>query len=139
MDSESRNTSPGCSRMSFSSRHGLLVCAFVASCASQDLPPASEPPPDSVVAGTIGVVVTAAGGGVVVAAMRPNGRAKEAGLRVGDVVHRYNGVSVLDPQQFYRLVLDSMPGSRAELELVRDGSLVHIAVPVEETDTALRG
>src|SRR4051812_50058129 len=101
MDSESRNTSPGCSRMSFSSRHGLLVCAFVASCASQDLPPASEPPPDSVVAGTIGVVVAAASGGGGVAAVRPHGRAKGGGLRGGGVGDRDNGVSVVAPRQFY--------------------------------------
>jgi len=55
------------------------------------------------------------------------------------VVQRYNGVSVLDTRQFYSLVLDSAPGSRAELELLRDGSVVRIAVSVKETDTTSRG
>lgn len=120
-------------------RRAFLLCAFAASCASQDPQPVAEPPADSVVPGTIGVVVAAAGGGVVVEAMAARGSAEEAGLRVGDVVQRYNGVSVLDTRQFYRLVVDSMPGSKAELELLRDGSRVHIAVPVEETDTSPRG
>jgi len=74
----------------------------------------------------------------MVAAVAPDGPAAKAGVRVGDLVQRYNGVSVLDTRQFYRLVLDSIPGSRVELELLRDGSAVRIAVPVNETDTAPR-
>lgn len=125
--------------MSLSWRLSLLLCAFAAACASHEPPPASEPTPDSVVPGTIGVVVAAASAGVVVAAVAAEGPAAKAGMRVGDVVQRYNGVSVLDTRQFYRLVLDSAPGSRAELELLRDGSVVRVAVPVRETDTASRG
>ena len=125
--------------MGLSWRRNLLLCAFAAACATHEPPPASEPTADSVVPGTIGVVVDAASAGVVVAAMAADGPAAEAGMRVGDVVQRYNGVSVLGTRQFYRLVLDSAPGSRAELELLRDGSVVRIAVPVKETDTALRG
>ena len=120
-------------------RSSLLLCVFAAACASHEPPPASEPTPDSVVSGTIGVVVAPASAGVVVAAMAADGPAAEAGMRVGDVVQRYNGVSVLDTRQFYRLVLDSAPGSRAELELLRDGSVVRIAVSVKETDTTSRG
>lgn len=125
--------------MSPFSRRSLLLCAFAAACASHDPPAAPEPAPDSVVPGTIGVLVAPASAGVSVAAMAAGGPAAQAGVRVGDVVQRYNGVSVLDTRQFYRLVLDSVPGSRAELELLRDGSVVRIDVPVEETDTAPRG
>lgn len=95
--------------------------------------------PDSVVPATIGVFVAPASAGVVVAAMEDDGPAAQAGMRVGDVVQRYNGVSVLDTRQFYRLVLDSVPGSRAELELLRDGAAIRVAVPVREADTAPRG
>ena len=131
--------------MGLSWRRSFLLCVFAAACASHEPPPASEatqaakPTPDSVVPGTIGVVVTPAPAGVVVAAMAADGPAAEAGMRVGDVVQRYNGVSVIDTRQFYRLVLDSAPGSRVELELLRDGSVVRIAVPVQETDTSSRG
>jgi S1-C subfamily serine protease len=95
--------------------------------------------PDSVVPGTIGVFVAPGSAGVVVAAVADDGPAAQAGMRVGDVVQRYNGVPVLDPRQFYRLVLDSVPGSQAELELLRDDAAIRIEVPVRETDTALRG
>jgi S1-C subfamily serine protease len=117
----------------------LLLCALAAACASHEPPPASEPTPDSVVSGTIGVVVVPASAGVIVAAVAADGPAAIAGMRVGDVVQRYNGVSVLETRQFYGLVLDSVPGSTAEVELLRDGSVVRIAVPVRETDTASRG
>jgi len=131
--------------MVLSWRRSILLCAFVAACASHEPPPASErprpaePTADSVVPGTIGVIVTPVAAGVAVAAMAADGPAAEAGMRVGDVVQRYNGVSVLETRQFYRLVLESVPGSRVELELLRDGSVVRIAVPVRETDTAPRG
>jgi S1-C subfamily serine protease len=125
--------------MSLSWRCSLLLCAFAAACASHEPPPASEPTSDSVVSGTIGVVVVPASAGVIVAAVAADGPAAIAGMRVGDVVQRYNGVSVLETRQFYGLVLDSVPGSTAEVELLRDGSVVRIAVPVRETDTASRG
>ena len=125
--------------MTLSWRRNLLLCAFAAGCASHEPPPASTPTPDSVVPGTIGVFVAPGSAGVVVAAVAAEGPAAQAGMRVGDVVQRYNGVSVSDTRQFYRLMLDSVPGSRVELELFRDGSVVRIAVPVEETDTAPRG
>jgi S1-C subfamily serine protease len=122
---------------------GLLLCAFAVACASPEPPPGSESveksTPDSVVPATIGVFVAPASAGVVVAAMEDDGPAAQAGMRVGDVVQRYNGVSVLDTRQFYRLVLDSVPGSRAELELLRDGAAIRVAVPVREADTAPRG
>src|ERR1700752_861786 len=127
-------------------RRSLLLFAFVAACASHEPPPASEPAPDSVVRapdsvvpGAIGVVVAPASAGVVVAALAADGPGAEAGMRVGDVVQRYNGVSVVDTRQFYRLVVDSAPGNRVKLELLRDGAVVHVAVPVRETDTAPRG
>jgi S1-C subfamily serine protease len=125
--------------MSLSWRRSLLLCAFAAACASPEPPPVSKPTPDSVVPGTIGVFVMPGPAGVTVAATAADGRAAEAGMRVGDVVQRYNGVSVLDTRQFYRLVLDSPPGSTAQVELLRDGQVLRIEVPVEETDTTSRG
>ena len=120
----------------------VLACALTAACASSEPPPPAQEPQvarDSVVPGTIGVFVTPASAGVVVTAVAAEGPAGQAGLRVGDVVRSYNGIAVLDTRQFYRLMLDSPPGSRAQLELVRDGSALRIDVPVEETDTAPRG
>ena len=119
-----------------------LACALTAACASSEPPPPAQEPDaarDSVVPGTIGLFVAPAPAGVVVAAVAAEGPAGQAGVRVGDVVRSYNGVAVLDTRQFYRLMLDSTPGSSAQVELVRDGSVQRIEVPVKETDTAPRG
>lgn len=120
----------------------VVVCALTAACASSEpQPPAQERDVarDSVVPGTIGVLVAPASAGIVVAAMAAEGSARQAGIRVGDVVRSYNGVAVLDTRQFYRLMLETPPGSLAQMELLRDGSVLRIDVPVEETDTAPRG
>jgi S1-C subfamily serine protease len=120
----------------------VLACALAAACASGEPPPPAPEPQaaarDSVVPGTIGVLVAPASDGVVVAAVAAEGPAGQAGMRVGDVVRSYNGVAVLDTRQFYRLVLESPPGSRAQVEFLRDGSVQRIEVPVKETDTAPR-
>lgn len=88
---------------------------------------------DSVVPATIGVVVTREPAGVTVVALRG---ASE--LRTGDVVLRYNGVPITDARQFYRLVLDTPPGSVARLDIRRQGAERVIEVPVEELETARR-
>jgi S1-C subfamily serine protease len=84
---------------------------------------------ESVVPGTIGVTVRQDGGAVVVSAVRKGGD-----VAVGDVVLRYNGEAVSSPRQFYRLVFDSLPGSVARLEVLREGAPRTLEVPVRELD-----
>jgi len=114
----------------------------VTGCVSPDAPPGAQDrqpaPAESVVSGTIGIVVESKSAGVVVAAVGRDSPAAAAGLRVGDVVLRYNGVSVADSRQFYTLMLDSAPGSTARVELLRDGRMHRVEVPVEQVDTAPR-
>jgi S1-C subfamily serine protease len=117
----------------------LMLCLFAAACASQEPPVTVEPlRVESVVPATIGLVVVQGSAGVLVAAVAADGPAAAAGIHVGDVLQRYNDVSLVDTRQFYRLMLDSPPGSTVRLELLRDGAVRRIEVPVEEIDTALR-
>ena len=67
-----------------------------------------------------------------------DGPAAEAGLRAGDVLLRYNGVPIADGDQFYRMMLDTPPGSTARLELLRAGTVLRVDVPVEQIDTGWR-
>ncbi|HEY1287865.1 MAG TPA: PDZ domain-containing protein [Burkholderiales bacterium] len=120
----------------------VLACALTAACAGGDPPATAQEPQaarDSVVPGTIGVFVAPASAGVVVAAVAADGPAQQAGMRVGDVVRSYDGVAVVNTRQFYRLMLESPPGRRVQMELLRDGAVLRVDVPVEETDTAPRG
>jgi S1-C subfamily serine protease len=107
----------------------LLLAALLAACAQAPV----QEPADSVVPGTIGVIVRQDGSGVVVSAVR-----KGAELRVGDVVLRYNGEAVVSPRQFYRLMVDSTPGSVARLDVLRGGTVHTLEVPVRELDTMPR-
>ena len=112
---------------------GSLVAAATA-CASP-LPPPAGPLADGLLPGTLGIVVKRAPAGVVVEAVK--NRSAE-GLKTGDVVMRYNGIRVTGERQLYELILNSLPGSVAELEVLRAGKPQRIAAPVEKIDTALR-
>jgi S1-C subfamily serine protease len=107
----------------------LVLAALLAACVQA---PVHEPA-DSVVPGTIGVIVRQEGSGVVVSAVRSGNE-----LRVGDVVLRYNGAAVGSPRQFYRLMIDSAPGSVARLDVLRGGAVHTLEVPVRELDTMPR-
>lgn len=113
---------------------GILCAAVVASCAEQ--PILSND--DSVVPGSIGVIVRQQPKILVVTALRKDGPAARTGVRVGDIVLRYNGKALTSARHFYRLVLDSRPGSVARLELLRDGAVRVVEVPVEQLDTMPR-
>lgn len=88
---------------------------------------------ESVVPGTIGVAVRQQQTRVLIAAV-----SRGNPLRVGDVVLRYNGEVVTSARQFYRLVVDSTPGTLARLEIAREGATRMIDVPVLELDTMPR-
>ncbi len=80
---------------------GLL--ALLAGCAQPEAAaPPVEPVPaeDSLVPGTSGVIVRPDPSGVVVSAVGPRGPAARSGVRVGDVVVRYNGEPISTPRQF---------------------------------------
>jgi len=129
--------------MSTASRLVLAIGLLAATgCASPDTPPVVQQPrpahAESVVPGTIGIVVERGPAGVVIAAVGKDSPAAAAGLRIGDVVLRYNGVSVADGRQFYALMLDSAPGSTVQVEFLREGRMHRIEVRVEQVDTTPR-
>jgi len=114
---------------------GML--ALLAGCAQPEaaLPRVERAPAeDSLVPGTIGVIVRRDPSGVTVSAVGTRGPAARSGVRVGDVVVRYNGEPISTPRQFYRLMVDSQPGSVAQLELRREGAVRIVDVPVEQLD-----
>ncbi len=118
---------------------GLLV--LLTGCAQPEAPPPRvEPAPavDRLVPGTIGILVRPDPSGVIVSALGARGPAARSGVRVGDVVVRYNGEPLSSPRQFYRLMVDSRPGSVARLELRCEGAVHTLEVPVEQLDTMPR-
>jgi serine protease Do len=112
----------------------VFLAIVLCGCAAQ-----TASPQGSVVPGTIGVAVQRAGEGmVVVTAVGKGSPAERAGLRVGDRVLRYNGEAVGEVRQFERLVLESVPGTLAHIEISRGGAARELDVPVEQVRTATR-
>jgi S1-C subfamily serine protease len=71
--------------------------------------------------------------GLAVARMgRSATAAYEAGLRVGDVLRTFNGTTITDVGQLYRLISDASIGSTATLGILRDGRSQSIRVPIEK-------
>jgi S1-C subfamily serine protease len=113
----------------------MLPLVLVACTASEVAPPAAL---DGVVPGSIGMTVRSEPAGVVVTGIASQGPAARAGVRVGDILLRYNGEAVVNARQFYRLVVDSRPRSVIRLELLQSNGIRELAVPVEQLDTAPR-
>ena len=61
--------------------------------------------------------------------------AYRAGLRVGDVLKTFNGTTITDAGQLYRLISDAPIGSTATLGLLREGKSVSVKVPIEKPAT----
>lgn len=79
--------------------------------------------------------------GVLVANVEPGSPAREAGLKRGDVILKYDGKVIENANELPRLVAGSRPGATATLDLWRQGATKIIKVtlgefPVEATSTA---
>jgi serine protease Do len=70
--------------------------------------------------------------GVEITVVEPEGPAEKAGLKVGDVVIRYNGQKLEGNDQFARLVHETPPGREVKLEISRAGALQTIMVRVAQ-------
>lgn len=70
--------------------------------------------------------------GVRVTGVRDDAPASGAGIREGDVLVRFDGREVRGARQLVRLVRETPPGRRVEVELVRDGDRRTVEVRVGE-------
>jgi S1-C subfamily serine protease len=113
----------------------LLAVSALAACAAVP----SAPHESSPVPGTLGILVQQAPAGVMVSEVGEGTPAAAAGLRAGDLILRYNGQAVDGTRDLYRRMLESAPGSLAEVEVLRGGQRRRIRVRVEEADTVPRG
>ena len=69
--------------------------------------------------------------GAVVTQVEPNSPGGKAGLRTGDVISKLNGQSVTDAGQLQMEVGQKHPGDKVQLEVVREGKTINVAVTLE--------
>jgi serine protease Do len=74
--------------------------------------------------------------GALVSRMSRASEAYDAGVRPGDVIVGFNGVAILDPSHFLRLVSDSKPGTTAAVKVLRAGKTMEFKLPIVSTATA---
>ncbi len=72
--------------------------------------------------------------GAVVTRITPGGPAQTAGLRPGDIVLRFAGRDVADSRALTRMVGEAQVGSRAEIELFREGRRLTIQAAIERLE-----
>ena len=70
--------------------------------------------------------------GVFVVQVQPGGPAHTAGLRANDVIIRFNGTEVNEPNTFRNLVAGTVPGTDVTLTVVRDGGEQQISARLGE-------
>ncbi|MDR0338242.1 MAG: trypsin-like peptidase domain-containing protein [Planctomycetaceae bacterium] len=66
--------------------------------------------------------------GVTVTGFLPQSPARDAGLRIGDIILRWNETDINDPLQLSHLVVLSRPGEKATVEIVRNDKTIKIDI-----------
>jgi serine protease Do len=70
--------------------------------------------------------------GVLVASVEPGTPAADAGLKAGDVVKSFAGITIEGATQFRRVVAGVVPGKKVEIEIVRAGRTKTLAAELAE-------
>jgi serine protease Do len=76
-------------------------------------------------------------GGALVAKVEPDSAAAHAGIKVGDVILKYDGETIVDAGQLSAHVGQSMPGDKATLEVWRDGKTSTVSTTIGSVSAGL--
>jgi len=73
--------------------------------------------------------------GALVAKVVPDSAAAEAGLKVGDVILKFNGASIVDAGSLSQRVGVATPGEKASIEIWRDGKTLDLTATIGNAAT----
>jgi serine protease Do len=68
--------------------------------------------------------------GALVAQVEPDSAASRAGIKVGDVIEKFNGTAIADSGQLSVRVSGTAPGEKATVELMREGKPMTLTVTI---------
>jgi serine protease Do len=70
--------------------------------------------------------------GVLIAQVTTGSPAARAGIRIGDVVVRFAGQEIRDGRHFRNLVAATAPGTKVQIDLLRDGKPITVTATVDK-------
>ena len=73
--------------------------------------------------------------GALVAKVVPDSAAEQAGIKVGDVILKFNGTAIIDAGQLSQNVGVTTPGEKASIELWRDGKTLEVTATIGNAAT----
>ncbi|HJZ99896.1 MAG TPA: Do family serine endopeptidase [Candidatus Solibacter sp.] len=73
--------------------------------------------------------------GALVSQVEPDSPGAKAGLKVGDIITQINGKKVDDAGQLQVIISQQRPGTKVDLEVVRDSKNLTVPVTLEELDS----
>jgi serine protease Do len=71
----------------------------------------------------------------LVAKVVPDSAAEQAGIKVGDVILKFNGTPIIDAGQLSQNVGVAAPGEKASLEIWRDGKTMEVTATIGNAAT----
>ena len=69
-----------------------------------------------------------------VTVVKANSPAEQAGVKVGDIIERFNSITITDFESLKNAVSDTMPGARVRLRIDRGGTRIDLDVEIGKTD-----
>src|SRR5258707_2453757 len=73
--------------------------------------------------------------GALVAKVAPDSAAEQAGIKVGDVILKFNGAPIIDAGQLSQRVGVATPGEKASIEIWRDGKSLDLTATIGNAAT----
>ena len=70
--------------------------------------------------------------GLIIEGVTPESPAYKAGIQVGDVLLKFNGIRITSPAQMIQIISDTPPNTEVKAVISRLGKMIELPVIIEE-------